>query len=67
MHANTPQFSLAKTWATMDGKLEAFLAEANGTIPHTHPAYTGHYAGYMVEADELLLGLEADGFQVVPA
>lgn len=46
--------AFAASWASIDGKLEAFEREEIGPMPRETPGYTGHYEGYMVEADELL-------------
>jgi hypothetical protein len=54
--------ALAKAMATMDGVLDAFLSEASGAVDPNHPAYTGHFDGYMAEAAAILEALEADGF-----
>ena len=45
--------AFAEAWASIDGKLDAFLLESEG-IDYDDPAYTGHYEGYMAEASELL-------------
>jgi len=46
--------AFAAAWASIDGKLDAFLREKGGAIHHDNPTYTGHYEGYMAEANELL-------------
>jgi hypothetical protein len=63
----TNQEALARVWATMDGKLEAFLREKSGDISVKDPSYTGHYEGYMIEADAVIDGLAVMGFKIVEA
>ena len=46
--------AFASAWASIDGKSEEFEREADGSLPYDHPQYTGHYEGYMTEANELL-------------
>lgn len=46
--------AFAEAWASIDGKLEAFMREKVGAIHYDDPTYTGHYEGYMAEANELL-------------
>lgn len=59
--------ALAEAWASIDGKLEPFRAESKLTeIPWDDPAFTGHYMGYVAEAKELIVRLNARGFDVVP-
>jgi hypothetical protein len=60
----TPQYALAKAMATMDGKLDAFLKEADGTIDQSAPNYTGHYDGYLAEASILIEDLAKDSFTI---
>ena len=45
--------AIARAWASIDGKLEAFERERNG-MDYDDPDYTGHYEGYLAEADELM-------------
>ena len=67
MPANTtPAYALAKVWATMDGKLDAFLAEEFGSVTPNQPGFTGHFDGYMAEAEHMLEELEAVGFRLLP-
>ena len=46
----------ARAWASIDGKVEAFDRERGVPIPDDIEAvgFTGHYLGYMAEAEELL-------------
>jgi hypothetical protein len=60
MNRNPATYALAKALATMDGVLDAFLLEASGA-----PETTGHYAGFMAEAAEIIKALEAEGFRIV--
>jgi hypothetical protein len=46
--------AFAEAWASIDGKLDAFNREKGGAIHYNDPTYTGHYEGYMAEANELL-------------
>lgn len=51
--------AVARAWASIDGKLDAFEREREG-MDYDDPKYTGHYEGYLAEAKELLArsGLE---------
>jgi len=60
---NDAIYALAAAWASMDGKLEHFAAERNMSI---WDAPTGHYEGYMAEAEEMIDRLRTRGFQIVP-
>lgn len=42
---------LARAWASMDGKRDAFDEGRNKSVMEDK---TGHYAGYVVEAEEIL-------------
>lgn len=44
--------AFAAAWASIDGKL--FLFNDDKTLRPNDPTYSGHYEGYMAEADELL-------------
>jgi hypothetical protein len=65
MNADPATFALAKAMATMDGVLDAFLAEASGTVLSGQPAYTGHFDGYMFEAASIIEDLRVEGFRLV--
>ena len=58
-------FALAEAWASIDWKLAAFNREALGVVTDEHPTYTGHFEGYMAEAEKMLQRLESRGFTVV--
>jgi len=47
-------FALAELWAAIDGKHDAFMRESDGSIASSDPTYTGHYDGYLAEADAFL-------------
>ena len=51
--------ALAEAWASIDGKLEDFLAASPKFDPD------GHHAGYLIEADEMIERLRRRGFDVV--
>jgi len=55
--------ALAASWASIDGHLEAFN---EGRGKSVFDDRTGHYAGYMEEARELLERLKARGFWLAP-
>lgn len=42
---------LARAWASIDGKRDAFDAGRDKSVMEDE---TGHYAGYVVEAEEIL-------------
>ena len=48
----------ARAWASIDGKVDTFDRERGKPIPHMddmkEEGWTGHYVGYMAEAEELL-------------
>lgn len=48
----------ARAWASIDGKVEAFDRERGKPIPAKddmeRDGFTGHYVGYMADAEELL-------------
>lgn len=46
---------VARAWAVMDGKADKF--DAGKDHAPDHPDYTGHYDGYMCEAEDLLTAL----------
>lgn len=54
--------ALAECWASIDGKSEAF---AEGRGKSVLDDRTGHYAGYMVESEEMISRLRKRGFDVV--
>jgi hypothetical protein len=59
--------ALAETWASMDGKLDAFRREMTmDPLDRNAPDYTGHYEGYKEDAKELLRRLETRGYTIVP-
>jgi len=60
----TEQEALAEAWASIDGKLEKFLAGKDVSIIEDEPG--GHYSGYMAEAEELIQRLHKRGFKIVP-
>ena len=59
-NAMTPTRALAESWASMDGKLDKFLACEKG-------AEGGYFDGYMAEAQEEIERMRARGFDVTPA
>lgn len=59
--------ALAEAWASIDGKLEAFTHERTTDMPLGHPDCTGHYAGYIAEAEEMMARLAKRGFKIVAA
>ena len=62
-------YALAEAWASIDGKVDDFRRE-RGLDPvnslMTDPNFTGHYVGYMEEAEEMIRRLQRRGFTVVP-
>ncbi len=46
--------AFAASWASIDGKMHQFYAEELHEVKPDDPNYTGHYEGYMTEAQELL-------------
>ncbi len=56
--------AVAESWASIDGKNEAFQRERDNDIDYKDPTYTGHYAGYVVEASELIKRIESRGFTI---
>lgn len=59
--------AIAEAWASIDGKLEAFVREKSGAVKSDDPTFGGHYDGYMTEAEELIERVRKRGFEVVPA
>ena len=62
-------YALAEAWASIDGKVDDFRRErvldpVNSLM--TDPNFTGHYVGYMEEAEEMIRRLQRRGFTVVP-
>lgn len=53
-------YALAASWASIDGKLEAFGKERFASS--RDEASTGHREGYLIEAEEMLERLERRGF-----
>lgn len=59
--------AVAEAWASIDGKLEKFIAERNvveGDFAKSTVIMDGHYAGYMAEASEMIDRLNARGYDV---
>lgn len=59
--------ALAEAWASIDGKLDYFREEreiANGQFATSSIVGRGHYAGYLVEATEMIDRLRARGFGI---
>lgn len=52
-------YAIAASWASIDGKLEDFGKERGVALDQ---AATGHYEGYICEAEELLKRIERRGF-----
>jgi hypothetical protein len=52
--------AVAEAWASIDGKLEAYLAESPGSFD------PGHRDGYNIEAAELIQRIERRGYILVP-
>jgi hypothetical protein len=46
--------AVARAWASIDGHADEFDREKDGGLEYEDPAFTGHYEGYMAEAQELL-------------
>jgi hypothetical protein len=65
----TKEEALAHAWASIDGKLDAFKREreqfADDTFDGDAPDYTGHYEGYVAEAEEMIRRMRALGYVVV--
>lgn len=60
----TREEALAEAWASIDGKLDLFLAnKADRSLDRTD----GSYPGYIEEAQEMIRRLESRGYTVVPA
>jgi hypothetical protein len=58
--------ALAESWASIDGKLDAFTGGKNAsTFNEEVEKFGGHYSGYMCEADEMIKRLERRGFKIV--
>lgn len=53
-------YALAASWASIDGKLEAFGKERFART--REEAKTGHHEGYLIEAEEMLVRMEKRGF-----
>lgn len=59
--------ALASSWACIDGKLGAYEQERGMSLREAYQSnLTGHYAGYQVEAVEMIQRLRKRGFDVVP-
>ena len=60
--------ALAEAWASFNPTHhDAYVRERDHRIPLTDATCTGHYAGYLVEAEELTERLLARGFKIVAA
>jgi hypothetical protein len=57
--------ALAQSWASIDGKLEPFLFERDNNISVFDPRCTGHYEGYMAEAETMIVRLKTRGYEIV--
>jgi hypothetical protein len=60
--------ALAEAYASIDGKLDAYRRERD-TVPEIEwddPTFTGHYLGYLTEAEEMIERLRLRGFDVTP-
>lgn len=55
--------ALAEAWASIDGNLDKF--RAGKTAPNIED-FGGHYAGYMVEAEEMIRRLATRGYWLAP-
>jgi hypothetical protein len=63
MKYNDPRIeALAESWASIDGKLALFR---RGKTAKSITAYGGHYAGYIADAEELVLRLHNRGFDIL--
>lgn len=66
----TKEEALAEAWASIDGKLDAFCRERARSkvapLDREEEGYTGHYEGYMTEAEELIARLRVRGYVIVP-
>ena len=56
--------ALAEAWASMDGKLEAYLADK--ALPPGQDSETEYYQGYQCDAEEFIRRLRKRGFDIVP-
>lgn len=56
--------ALAASWASIDGKLDTFAAEAQPGDIEAFLNGSGTHMGYMVEAEEMLTRLERRGFTI---
>ncbi len=59
--------AVAEAWASIDGKLDKFIAERDivlGGFAKSVAVIDGHYAGYMSEAAEMIDRLNARGYDV---
>ena len=65
MNLLTHAYALAKALATLDGKLDAFLVEASGAVGAGDLGYTGHFDGYIAEAEAIIEDLEAEGWIII--
>lgn len=54
--------ALAESWASIDGKMEAFR-DGKGLPTRQQPG--GHYSGYMAEAQEMIARLRKRGFTLI--
>jgi hypothetical protein len=66
----TKEEALAEAWASIDGKLDAFRREHARSrvapLDREEDGYTGHYEGYMAEAEEMIVRLRARGYVITP-
>ena len=58
--------AVAEAWASIDGKDDHFRRERDEKVRFMDPTCTGHYAGYLAEAEELICRIERRGFTVRP-
>ncbi len=60
--------ALAESWASIDGKLDAYDRERDMRLSDhmRNLEFTGAYEGYQCEAEEMMRRLERRGFEIVP-
>ena len=60
--------ALAESWASIDGKLDAYNRERGVRVNDglRNLGFTGAYEGYQAEAEEMMRRLAKRGFKIVP-
>jgi len=64
-YSNPAVTALAEALASMDGKLERFRFERD-SLDSKEAEIGGHYDGYMIEAEEVIVRLRRRGFDIIP-